>query len=78
MRMLQTRPDLPARTQKRLSKETAAIEASLDPKEAAERKYASARKAKWFRAVIGKLGEMAGSGEPCACCDANESTDVEH
>ena len=78
MRVLPTRPVLLARTQQRLSKETAAIEASLDPKEAAERKYASARKAEWFRAVIGKLGEMAGSGEPCMYCDANESTDVEH
>ena len=74
MRVLPTRPALLARTQKRLRKETAAIEASRNPKETAERQYASARKAKWFRAVIGKLGEMAGSGEPCMYCDANEST----
>ena len=78
MRVLPPRPVLADRPQKRLRNETAEIEASLDQREAAERKYANARKAKGFRGVIEKLGELAGPGEPCMFCDANESTDVEH
>ena len=78
MRRLPVRPKLPKKTQGRLEKETAKITASPNPKETAAKKYAAARKAKWFEPVLKTLGEMSGPGEPCMLCDANESTDVEH
>ena len=78
MRTLPGRPALRSQTQERLQRQTDAIAASPNPKEAAEKRYASARKTRWFREVISKLRAMAGPGEPCMLCDANEATDVEH
>jgi uncharacterized protein (TIGR02646 family) len=78
MRRLPVRPNLPRKTQVRLNKETAKIIASPSPIETAAKRYAAARKAKWFEPVLKTLGAMTGPGEPCMLCDANESTDVEH
>ncbi|MEK7676451.1 MAG: HNH endonuclease [Verrucomicrobiota bacterium] len=52
--------------------------ASSDPQKAAEKRYTNARKSRWFGEVLSKLRTMAGPGEPCMLCDANESTDIEH
>lgn len=78
MRTLRGRPALRPETQRRLQRHTDAIVASPHPKEAAEKRYASARKTQWFGEVLSKLRTMAGPGEPCMLCDANEATDVEH
>ena len=78
MRTLPGRPGLLSGTQKRLQTQTDAIVASSDPQKAAEKRYASARKSRWFGEVLSKLRTMAGPGEPCMFCDANEATDVEH
>jgi uncharacterized protein (TIGR02646 family) len=78
MRRLPARHNLPKPAQGRLEKETKVIVASPDPKESARKRYAAARKAKWFKPVLKTLAEMSGSGQPCMFCDSNEATDVEH
>ncbi|MCX6904068.1 MAG: hypothetical protein NTW03_11460 [Verrucomicrobia bacterium] len=78
MRILPRRPGLRSDTKKRLQRQTDAIVSSSNPQEAAEKRYANARKSRWFGEVLSKLKTMAGPGEPCMLCDANEATDVEH
>lgn len=78
MRQLPKRPNLSKVLIKRLADETAAIVAHLDPKSEADRRYANARKAKWFKPIVDALAKVSGPGQRCMFCSGSESSDVEH
>jgi uncharacterized protein (TIGR02646 family) len=78
MRRLPPRPPLPPKTQQKLDDETAAIEGSEDPKQAAVDRYARARKSKWFNPVAAQLRWMSGPGERCMWCSGSEASNVDH
>jgi uncharacterized protein (TIGR02646 family) len=54
------------------------IAEATDPKFAAERIYASSRKAKWFIEITGHLKSMCGIGSRCMFCSGSEASNVEH
>jgi hypothetical protein len=81
MRRLPDRPELPAPTTKRLQVKTD----SIDEQPTQELKCATARNSfqscrgtQWFANVLTALRGMAGRGELCMYCSANEPSQVEH
>ena len=78
MRRLPPRPELPPATRKRLEQESKAIVEAANPKDEAERRYCNARKAKWFKPVVGSLGVMSGIGQRCMFCSGSEAAQIEH
>lgn len=78
MRRFPPRSGLPAATIKRLEQESKAIAAAANPKIEAERVYGIARKTKWFKPVVEKLGAISGVGQRCMFCSGSEASQVEH
>lgn len=63
-----------AKKAKRVSDEEVAFRKA----DVARRLFRSARGRKWFLPVVAALKELAGPGELCMYCSANESSHVEH
>ena len=78
MRQLPKRPKLPPPLTARLVAETRKITRAATPKDEAEKAYAAARTAAWFRPIVQTLGKLSGVGERCMYCSGSESSDVEH
>ena len=78
MRRFEERPDLPAHTTQRLARETKAITSAVDPKAEAARRYANARKTRWFSPVLHALRTLTGAGGRCMFCSGSESSNVDH
>lgn len=81
MRRLRPRPKLSAAVIRRLAAKTQEILAQPAGKprgEFARKCYKSARAAKWFEEIVKSLRTLAGEGDLCMYCSANESSETEH
>lgn len=78
MRDITTRGELSASTRRRMIKESTAIAMAADPAAEAATRYASARRAKWFKPITATLAAMSGRGERCMYCSGSEAAQVEH
>ena len=77
MRRLSGRPEISQKLRLRLAREQAQVSASADV-EAARRRYRAVRRTGWFSPVVDALKSLAGPGNSCHWCSANESSHVEH
>jgi len=78
MRRLGRRPKLGVVLLKRLAAERNAINASVDKRAEADRRYSNARQADWFKPIIRKLKRLAKPGQRCMYCSGSEAADLEH
>jgi len=78
VRSLPARSSLPTATLLRLANEADEVANSIDSVATAAARYASARKATWFRPVVRALVCLAGLGQRCMYCSGSESAQVEH
>jgi uncharacterized protein (TIGR02646 family) len=78
MRNIESRLPLPSATVRRLSAESAVVDASSEKKSMAAKRYKLVRRLAWFRQVTKTLGQMAGVGMRCMYCSGSESAQVEH
>jgi uncharacterized protein (TIGR02646 family) len=65
-------------TTKRLENESTSIASAANSFDEAEKRYAAARRAVWFRPIIRILADMTGIGQRCMYCSGSESAQVEH
>jgi hypothetical protein len=81
MRNLPSRPELAAKTVKKLQAKTQVILNANEGeprKKVARKLFDQARQTDWFEPVVNALKSISGIGELCMYCSANEPSQVEH